>query len=315
MTPPSASPDSSISRSDAAGGGTGETWTVKRLLEWTTQYFDRKSVDSPRLSAEMLLAHVLGVPRIRLYTDYERRVADDHLAAYRELVRRASQQEPIAYLTGKAPFFSLELEVTPSVLIPRPDTETLVENVVQLCRSTAGFEAPRVLDLCTGSGAIALAVASRVKNAVVVATDVSPHAIAVAKRNTERLGLTSRIVFHIGDLFDAIAATPEALPFDLILANPPYIPSADISHLDASVRDFEPHLALDGGPDGMAFHRAILAACETRLRPNGRVYLEMQFDQGPALADLARSHPFLADVRVLKDAAGRDRVLTARRLP
>lgn len=291
-----------------------EPWTVKRLLEWTTQFFARKEVDSPRLSSEMLLAHVLGVPRIKLYTDFDKTVSEPRLLEYRELVKRAATQEPIAYLTGRAPFFNLDLEVSREVLIPRPDTETVVENVVQLARAVAGFEAPRVLDLCTGSGAIALAVASRMKNAVVVATDVSEGALGVARRNAERLGLGGRIVFLQGDLFGALEGHAEGQPFDLILSNPPYIPSGDIARLDPSVRDFEPHLALDGGADGLDFHRRILVEAETRLRAGGRLYLEIQFDQGPRIREEAEGLGHLTDCRVLRDAMGHERVLTAMRV-
>jgi release factor glutamine methyltransferase len=206
------------------------------------------------------------------------------------------------------------LEVSRDVLIPRPDTETVVENVVQLARSVPGFEAPRVLDLCTGSGAIALAVASRLKNATVVATDVSASALEVARRNSQRLGLADRIVFLCGDLFAALEGHAEGRPFDLILANPPYIPSADIARLDASVREFEPHLALDGGADGLDFHRIILRESDVRLRPGGRLYLEIQFDQGPSAVELVGACGHLTDGRVLKDAAGNNRVLTAQRV-
>src|SRR4029079_3432765 len=149
-------------------------------------------VDSPRLSAELLLAHVLKVPRIKLYTDYERGLGEGDLTQYRALVQRASEHEPIAYLTGRAHFFNLEFEVNKDVLIPRPDTETLVENVLQLARNSPGFESPRVLDLCTGSGCIAAAIASHLKNAVVIATDLSAGAVEVAKRNIARLGLDGR---------------------------------------------------------------------------------------------------------------------------
>lgn len=287
-------------------------WTVKRLLEWTGGFFVKKNVDSPRLSAEMLLAHVLGVPRIRLYTDYEKVVAQEKLAIYRELVKRAGEQEPVAYLTGKVPFFNLELEVNADVLIPRPDTETLVENVIQLTRAVPGFESPRVLDLCTGSGCIALAVANRLKNAAVVAADISDKALAVATKNAERLGLQSRVIFLRGDLFGALEGSVENQPFDLILSNPPYIPSDHIEGLDKSVKDYEPHLALDGGPDGMDFHRRILSDSEGRLKKGGRIYLEIQFDQGPNVATLAQQMGHLEDVRILKDAAGHERVVTAR---
>src|SRR5438270_8414653 len=147
----------------------GAPWTVRRLLEWTTGFFTRKQIDAPRLSAELLLAHVLKYPRIKLYTDYERPLGEPELTTFRELVKRAGEQEPIAYLTGKAHFFNLEFEVTRDVLIPRPDTETLVENVLQLARNQVGMEAPRVLDLCTGSGCVAAAIAHHLKAATVLA--------------------------------------------------------------------------------------------------------------------------------------------------
>src|SRR5689334_7946261 len=166
-----------------------ETWTVRRILEWTSGFFTRKNLDAPRLSAELLLAHVLSVPRIKLYTEYERPLTEAELSRMRTLVQRASEDEPIAYLTGRAHFFNLEFEVTRDVLIPRPDSETVVENVLQLARHQAGFEAPRVLDLCTGSGCIAAAIAHHLKTATVVATDLSEKAIAVARKNVERLNL------------------------------------------------------------------------------------------------------------------------------
>src|SRR6185437_16639004 len=163
----------------------GGTWTVRRVLEWTAGFFGRKSVDQPRLAAELLLAHVLDCPRIKLYTDYERPLSEKQLADYRQLVQRAAEDEPIAYLTGKAHFFNLEFAVTRDVLIPRPDTETLVENVLQTVRRQMVLDAPRVLDLCTGSGCIAAAIAQNLKNAVVMATEISPPAAAVARKNVE----------------------------------------------------------------------------------------------------------------------------------
>src|SRR5947208_9918347 len=164
-------------------------WTVRRLLEWTAAFFARKDVHAPRLSAEQLLAHVLGYARIKLYTDYERPLSEAELVTYRGLVQRAAEQEPIEYLTGTAHFFNLEFEVNRDVLIPRPDTETLVENVLQFVRHQGGFESPRVLDLCTGSGCIAAAIAYHLKTAVVTATEISAAAVEVARKNIERLGL------------------------------------------------------------------------------------------------------------------------------
>src|SRR3954467_8007711 len=225
----------------------GETWTVRRLLEWTTPFFSRKEVDSPRLSAELLLAHVLKVPRIKLYTDYERILAENDLTQYRALVQRAAEHEPIAYLTGVAHFFNLEFEVNRDVLIPRPDTETLVENVLQLVRNQSGLESPRILDLCTGSGCVAIALASRLKHATVIASDISGAAVAVARRNAEKLGVADRVTVEEGDLFEALTGKLDVQPFDLIAANPPYIATSQMAALPRNVREYEPVGALDGG--------------------------------------------------------------------
>src|SRR3954463_247205 len=189
-------------------------WTIKRLLEWTTPFFARKDVDSPRLSAELLLSHVLEVPRIKLYTDYDRVLSDKQLTAFRALVQRAGEQEPIAYLTGRAHFFNLEFEVTRDVLIPRPDTETVVENVLQLARHETGMQTPRVLDLCTGSGCIAAAIAAHLKPATVLATDASAAAVVVAKRNIEKLGLSDRVTVEMGVLWEPLSRVVDAHPFD-----------------------------------------------------------------------------------------------------
>ena len=225
---------------------------------------------------------------IRLYTDYDRALTEKDLAAYRALVQRAVEDEPIAYLTGRKPFFNLEFEVTRDVLIPRPDTETLVENVLQYFRHQAALEAPRVLDLCTGSGCIAAAIAHHHKSVTVTATEISPAAAAVAQRNFERLGLSSRVSLAIGDLFEPLTKMVDLQPFDVIASNPPYIPRWQIATLDKSVKDFEPILALDGGPDGLDFHRRILAEAPGRLTPDGRIFLEIAYDQGEQALQLAR---------------------------
>jgi release factor glutamine methyltransferase len=288
-------------------------WTVRRLLEWTTQFFTRKEVDEPRLCAEQLLAHVLTVPRIKLYTDYERIVAPGELHRYRELVRRAAEQEPVAYLTGRAHFFNLELEVSRDVLIPRPDTEVLVENVIRLARAQPQWPAPRVLDLCTGSGCVAAAIAANLKTAIVTAVEISPSALAVARRNIEKLALSQRVTCLEGDLYAALAGSEAREPFHLIAANPPYIPTAHISTLDKSVRDFEPVTALDGGPDGLTIHRRIWADAARWLTQDGHILVEIAFDQGAAALAAAADYPSLTDARILKDHAGRDRVVAARR--
>lgn len=288
-----------------------DSWTVRRLLEWTCGFFNTKGLDSPRLSAELLLAHVLDYPRIKLYTDFERPVGEPQLGQFRDLVKRAVKNEPIGYLTGRAHFFNLEFQVGPGVLIPRPETETLVENVLQFVRHQSGFETPRVLDLCTGSGCIAAAIAANLKNAAVVATDLSPAAVACAKGNFERLKLDERITLLQGDLFDALKGMVDPQPFDLILANPPYIASAIVPTLDENVRDYEPHQALDGGPDGLDPHRRILAQSADRLTAQGRVFLEIAYDQGELAITLPA--PGLTEPKLLKDLGGRDRVLMLRK--
>lgn len=290
-----------------------ESWTIRKLLEWTSGFFSRKEVDSPRLSAELLLAHVLAVPRIKLYTDYERPLGEKELATFRDLVKRAGEQEPIAYLTGKSYFFNLELAVGPGVLIPRPDTETLVENVLQLIRNTPGMDSPRVLDLCTGSGCIACAIASRVKTASVTAIDLSETAVAIAQKNAEQLKVADRVVVLQGDLYTPLTDTVDAQPFHLIVSNPPYIPSGQIESLDRNVRDYEPHLALDGGPDGLVIHRRILEQAAYRLLPGGHIFMEIAFDQGHCAMELMSAQPDLQNARLLKDYGGKDRVVTATR--
>jgi release factor glutamine methyltransferase len=288
------------------------TWTVRRLLEWTPGFFAKKGVDQPRLAAELLLSHVLGVARIQLYTGYDKVVGEAQLAKFRDLVKRAGEQEPIAYLTGTAHFFSLEFSVNRDVLIPRPDTETLVENVLQTVRHQAGLEAPRVLDLCTGSGCVAAAIAANLKLAMVWGIDISEKAAAVAKKNVEQLKLSDRVSIEIGDLFEPMKTMVDARPFDLIVGNPPYISSDQIAGLDKSVREFEPMLALDGGIDGLVIHRRILAKAPEHLSAGGRVFLEIAFDQGSAAKEMASGFAAFEEVRILKDFGGRDRVLALR---
>lgn len=286
-------------------------WTVERVLTWTRGFFERKGIDSPRLSAELLMSHVLKIPRIRLYTDYQRPLADAELIRMRELVKRAGEDEPIAYLTGVAHFFNLEFAVTRDTLIPRPDTETLVEQVLSLFRHSTGFAAPRVLDLCTGSGCIACAIAAHHKATEVIAIDLSPGAAEVAKRNVETLKLSERVTVLQGDLYAPLSGYTDPRPFDVIVANPPYIASEQMQALPRNVKDYEPHLALEGGPDGLDVHRRILAGAPERLLPHGRIFLEIAFDQEESALKMVSEYPAFESPRVLRDYAGQPRVLTA----
>ena len=288
-------------------------WTVERVLTWTRGYFERKQLDSPRLAAELIIAHVLDLPRIKLYTNYLQPLSDAELTRLRELVKRAGEEEPIGYLTGRAHFFNLEFDVGPGVLIPRPDTETLVEQVMSLIKHTPGFESPRVLDLCTGSGAIGIAVAYHAKTSQVVATDISDQAIAMARKNIDRHQLGDRVTLLQGDLYQALDQYIDKTPFDIITANPPYIATPQMQTLPRHVRDYEPHLALDGGPDGLDPHRRILAGAADRVRAGGRVLLEIAFDQHDAALELIERYDAFCDARILRDYAGHPRVLAATR--
>jgi release factor glutamine methyltransferase len=287
-----------------------QIWTVGSLLTWTTDFFTRKNVEEPRLSAELLLAHTLGCSRMALYTQFERQPTEQQRADFKGLVNQRAAHVPVAYLVGKAWFFSMELTVTRDVLIPRPDTETLVEFVIQHARQRpewAAPGAPAVLDLCTGSGAIAIALAARIPTAVLTATDISAAALAVARGNAAAHGCADRITFLEGDLFEPAEHVPAPTLFHVITANPPYIPTGEIAGLHAGVRDHEPRMALDGGLDGLDFHRRILAGAKRFLRPEALLIMEMQFDQGPALQAAFAAAGYLGNVRVIRDAAGHPR--------
>ncbi|HEU0037331.1 MAG TPA: peptide chain release factor N(5)-glutamine methyltransferase [Kofleriaceae bacterium] len=251
-------------------------WTTLAVLDWTTQRFTEAGIASPRLEAQLLLAHVLQCSRVQLYTAFDKPLGDDELAGYRALIKRRLAGEPVAYLLGEQELWGLPFYVDASVLVPRPDTETLIEAARALVDKTAAL---RVLDLCTGSGAIAICLAKELPNARVVATEVSPDAAAIAKRNAERNAVADRVEIRTGDLFAPVAGESR---FDLIVSNPPYIASAVIDTLSAEVRR-EPRIALDGGPDGLAFYDRICRAAPEHLVAGGALVVEHGFDQAEAV--------------------------------
>lgn len=280
-----------------------ETWTIARVLSWTTSFFADKGLDSPRLDAELLIAHALHLTRLQVYTRHDQPLHPDELAAVRELVRRRARREPVAYITGTRGFWSLDLAVDGRVLIPRPETELLVEHALALLK---GREAPQVVDVGTGSGCIALALASERPDAIIRAVDASPHALNVAAQNAKTLDLT--VEFLRGNLLAGIDG-----PLDLVVSNPPYIPSADVDQLMPEVVRHEPRLALDGGPDGLVLIRALVDQAATRLVPGGALALEIGFDQGPAVRALLEAGGRFVDVVVHRDLASHDRVVVGRR--
>jgi release factor glutamine methyltransferase len=265
----------------------------------------RAITSAPRLEAEVLLSHVLDTSRTVLSAYPERALTHDQLSSYQSLVRRRVSNYPLPYLTGRVEFYGLEFEVTPDVLIPRPETETLVD--LALARRPA-----IVVDVGTGSGCIAVALAVHLLDAIIYAIDISPAALAVAQRNAERHGVVERVHLLVGDVL-----SPRPGPVDLIVSNPPYIPSGKCASLPASIRDHEPRLALDGGPDGMAIIQQLLVQAPAVLRqpepeegrPGGGLLIEIGADQGRAATRLARTFLPQATVRVHPDLAGRDRVL------
>ncbi len=278
-----------------------ELWTILKVLGWTQGRFAERGIQTPRLDAELLLAQLLGVERIHLYTHFDQPLRPEELAAFRELIKRRLSGEPVAYLIGRREFRSLELAVDPRVLIPRPDTETLVEVALSLLPPLG---AARVVDVGTGSGAIAIALATARPELVIDAVDRSADAAEVARANVARHAPSVRV--HVGDL---LAPTSGAI--DLVVSNPPYIPSDEIGRLAPEVQR-EPRLALDGGPDGLDVVRRLIAAAAARLGSGGAIALEIGAGQAAATEELLRAAGFTELVR-RSDLGGIERVVSGRR--
>ncbi|MHA7629583.1 peptide chain release factor N(5)-glutamine methyltransferase [Corallococcus sp. M7] len=277
-----------------------DVWTIRRILTWTTGHFEKRGVDAPRLTAEILLAHVLKTGRVRLYVDLDRPLSKDELAAFKALIERRLAGEPTNYLTGAKEFYNRPFKVDARVLIPRPETELLVEAVLHAVPKDAPS---RVLDVCTGSGCIAISVAAERPQATVLATDLSRDACALARENAQALGVAERVSVLEGDLFSPL---PPDATFRVVVSNPPYIDSGDIAGLSAEVRR-EPRLALDGGPDGLVALRRVIQGARRVLEPGGLLALEMGETQGSAVLELLRAAGY-SDARVEKDLERRERM-------
>jgi release factor glutamine methyltransferase len=282
-----------------------EPWTIGRLLAWTTDFLRRRGSESPRLDAEVLLAHVLDWQRVQLYTHYEEEVGERARSAFRNLLRRRADGEPVAYLVGRKEFYSLSLEVSPAVLIPRPESEFVVVEFLEMARL---LDQPRAVDVGTGSGCLAIACAHQHPSVQFVAIDLCPEALSLARKNAARHGVAERIDFRLGNILEPVAAER---PFDLILSNPPYIPTGVIPTLEPGVRDHEPHTALDGGPDGLQVVARLIEQAIPLLKPDGHLILEIGTAQEQPVRALIEAHPELRPAPTIHDLRKHPRVIRA----
>jgi len=307
-----------------------QTWTIQRLLNWMTDYYTEKGIEAPRLNAELLLSHVLKMERIELYTGFDKTVTKERLDTLHDLVKRAGRHEPISYLTGKTEFYSLRFQVSPDTMIPRPETELLVEHAIEFLRTRPGKNSAMqniarkqdisngsrtgpqfVCDLCTGCGCIAVAIAKNRPEAKIIATDISDAALNIAAKNIENHNLKDRITLLCGDLFEPIVPQLDVEKFDLIVCNPPYVSTSEFEKLDKCVKDYEPRLALFAGDDGLDVYRRIIDKADRFLSPDGALILEIGYAQGPAIKELLEKTAAFAEIKIEKDYNNNDRIATA----
>ncbi len=293
--------------------------TLRTALRAATDTLEHAGVDSPSLTAELLLAHVLSELPLRLRLDLNRELSAPLAHDFSEFVRRRATRIPLQHLVGTAPFLDLTLRVTRDVLIPRPETEGLALLALAVLkemvpRGSPTPTPPQVLDFATGSGCLALFLASQYPTAQVHALDVSPAAIAVARQNAQQFGLDGRVRFYLGDGFAALENLVSQIPapFNLVVSNPPYIPTGELPQLEPEIRDHEPHLALDGGSDGLDFYRRLAQETPTWLRPGGSLLAEFGDGQAGGLEKIFASRHW-REMTITKDLSGRDRIFLARR--
>jgi release factor glutamine methyltransferase len=280
--------------------------TVLEAIQKSAEFLAKKGVESPRLQTELLLAHLLKMPRMKLYLNFDRVLSSAETDALRELIKRRGLREPLQHITGSTSFCGHEITVNRHVLVPRPETEMLAELGWQFL-STINHQPSTCLDFCTGSGCIAIALAAKCPEAKIVATDISSEALVLAKENAARNQVADRIEFRQGDGFAALA---NGAQFDLIVSNPPYIPSAEIATLEPEVRDFDPRAALDGGADGLEFYRLIAAQAPAFLKPGGKIMVEFGDGQSEAIRKIFEAEKWIVEA-VKEDYSQRARILIA----
>jgi release factor glutamine methyltransferase len=278
--------------------------TVLEAIQKSTDFLGKKNVESPRLQVELLLAHLLKMPRMKLYLNFERGLTATEIDTLRELVKRRGQREPLQHIVGSTSFCGYEITVNRHALVPRPETELLAEEGWKFL----GEQKTTALDFGTGTGCIAIALAAKCPNAKIVATDISVNALALAKENAVQNKVTERIKFLQGDGF---AALPKNSSFDLIISNPPYISSAEIETLQPEVRDFDPRAALDGGADGLDFYRMFATQAKPFLKPHGKIMLEFGDGQAGAIKKIFEDEKWIVE-EIKSDYSQRLRILTAK---
>ncbi len=281
-------------------------WTIRALMEWTEQHFQQKGIESPRLETQLLLSHALGCKKTALYTRWDEPVDEDRRARFRDLIKRRLDGSPIQHLIGYREFFLLDVEVSPDVLIPRPETELLVTEALNRSK---GIAVPRLLDIGTGSGCIAVAIANRLPAAQVTASDISTKALEVARRNAQRHRVAERIRFVEGDLFAPISSSER---FDVIVSNPPYVSNPEFEKLPPHIRNFEPRMALAAGPEGYEIYDRLIPTAINFLEPGGWLLLEIGFAQEEGIKQRLANAGFEVGP-TLRDDQHHPRVMTGRR--
>lgn len=289
-------------------------WTIRDLLTVTADYLRDKEVESPRLSAEILLAYQLSINRVKLYLSFDQPLLEREVAGYRALIKRRLKREPIQYITGIQEFWSLDFVVSPEVMIPRPESELLVEQVVALCRETRWTEGqrPKILDLGTGCGVLAIAIAREFEEVFLWASDISQGALDIAVLNAKRHGVENRITFIKSDMRHRFS--DEDLSFHIIVSNPPYIASGAMESLAPEVRDYEPRQALDGGEEGMDYITTIINKAPNNLYPGGWIILEMDPEQTEKAFELIEESNKYDEKLRLRDYSHHYRIVMAQTL-
>lgn len=289
-------------------------WTVERIIQWSTEYLVKKGIDTPRLDSEVLLAHVLNINRTNLFLDPQRSLSSHQLQSFKRLIERRSLREPLSYITGFKEFWSLNFKVNRHVLIPRPETEILVQKSLEILKERYSNHTGLVYvnDIGTGCGNIAISLSKERENLYIAATDRSEETLSIASENARLNNCGKQICFQKTDLFGKLKIGSENNKFDLIISNPPYIPTDEIETLAPEIKDYEPRIALDGGPDGLNFYKKIITEVPNHLIKGGFIILEIGYNQGKAIGEIFSEQGVFSEIEISKDYSGKNRVISAK---